>query len=82
MKLVRRMFPDLKTTRFRNSADFYSLFMIVWRSQPPFRAHTGETAELLMKHQWRDGFGINSGSKQPSAQRLYADTCSPFRRHG
>ena len=28
--LVRRMFPDLKVTRFRNTAEFYSLFMLIW----------------------------------------------------
>jgi hypothetical protein len=27
---VRRMFPELHQTRFRNSAEFYSLFMLVW----------------------------------------------------
>jgi len=27
---LKRMFPDLRTTRFRNSVDFYSLFMVVW----------------------------------------------------
>ena len=30
MNLVRRVFPEIKTTRFRNSADFYSLFMLMW----------------------------------------------------
>lgn len=30
MNLVRKMFPDLKQTRFRNSAEFYSLFLLVW----------------------------------------------------
>jgi hypothetical protein len=28
--LMRRMFPDLRQTRFRNTAEFYSLFMLVW----------------------------------------------------
>jgi hypothetical protein len=27
---LRKMFPDLRTTRFRNSAEFYSLVMLVW----------------------------------------------------
>lgn len=27
---LRRMFPDLKQTRFRNTAEFYSLFLLVW----------------------------------------------------
>jgi len=30
LNLVKKVFPDLKTTRFANSADFYSLFMFVW----------------------------------------------------
>lgn len=30
LNTLRRMFPDLRTTRFRNSVDFYSLFMLVW----------------------------------------------------
>jgi 5-methylcytosine-specific restriction endonuclease McrA len=27
---VRRMFPDLRQTRLRNSAEFYTLFLLVW----------------------------------------------------
>lgn len=30
IRLVRRMFPDLHQTRLRNSAEFYSLFLLVW----------------------------------------------------
>ncbi len=30
LNTFKRMFPDLRTTRFRNSVDFYSLFMTVW----------------------------------------------------
>lgn len=30
LNLVRRMFPELKQTRFVNSAEFYTLFMLVW----------------------------------------------------
>ena len=28
--LLRRMFPELRATRFRNTAEFYSLFLLVW----------------------------------------------------
>jgi hypothetical protein len=28
--LVRRMFTELKVTRFHNTAEFYSLFMLIW----------------------------------------------------
>ena len=30
MTMVKRMFPNLKSTRFRNMAEFYTLFMVVW----------------------------------------------------
>jgi hypothetical protein len=30
MRLVKRMFPDLRQTRFHNTAEFYSLFLLVW----------------------------------------------------
>jgi len=32
-RLMRRMFPDIRQTRFRNSAEFYSLFLLVWEMQ-------------------------------------------------
>lgn len=31
MRLIRRMFPELRQTRFRNSAEFYTLFLLVWQ---------------------------------------------------
>ncbi|GAB4407506.1 MAG: hypothetical protein OHK0032_02850 [Thermodesulfovibrionales bacterium] len=30
LNLIKRMFPDIRTTRFANSADFYSLFVFIW----------------------------------------------------
>jgi len=30
INMVRRMFPDIRETRFRNTVDYYSLFMLVW----------------------------------------------------
>lgn len=30
LNLVTKIFPDIKTTRFANSADFYSLFVYLW----------------------------------------------------
>lgn len=30
MNRLKKMFPELKQTRFRNSAEFYSLFLLVW----------------------------------------------------
>ena len=28
--IIKRLFPDLRSTRFRNSSEFYSLFMVIW----------------------------------------------------
>ena len=33
MGRVQKMFPRLRETRFRNSVDFYSLFMIIWEME-------------------------------------------------
>lgn len=30
MNLLKKMFPDLRSTRFRNIAELYTLFMVVW----------------------------------------------------
>jgi len=30
LNLVKKVFPDIKTTRFANSADFYTLFVFLW----------------------------------------------------
>ena len=30
LSVLRRMFPRLKETRFRNTAEFYSLFILIW----------------------------------------------------
>ncbi len=30
MNLMKKMFPDLRSTRFHNIAEFYTLFMVVW----------------------------------------------------
>jgi hypothetical protein len=33
LNLLRRMFPELAKIRFRNSAEFYSLFLLVWEME-------------------------------------------------
>jgi hypothetical protein len=30
LRIVKRLFPNLRETRFRNSAEFYSLFLLIW----------------------------------------------------
>jgi hypothetical protein len=81
MNLVRRMFPDLKTTRFKNSADFYSLFLIIWEMRSRQfvlnDSKRNKTAVLLLK---RLSNGVDELREQlrrakpaKSGQRLYSD---------
>jgi hypothetical protein len=30
LNTIKKMFPEIRTTRFANSADFYSLFVLIW----------------------------------------------------
>jgi len=31
LRAVRQVFPNLKSTRFKNSAEFYTLFLVLWK---------------------------------------------------
>lgn len=81
MNLLKRMFPELKATRFRNSAEFYSLFMMVWEMHNRkfvLNDHKrNRTAGLLLK---RLSNGVDELREQlrrvkpaKSSQRLYSD---------
>jgi Protein of unknown function DUF262/HNH endonuclease len=40
LNLLKRMFPELRQTRFHNSAEFYTLFLLVWQmSRDKFVLH-------------------------------------------
>lgn len=81
MNMVRRMFPELRSTRFHNSAEFYSLVMLVWEMK---HLHfvlddrkRNQVAERLLR---RLSLGVDQlrdrlRKAQPAAggQRLYAD---------
>jgi len=81
MNRMRRMFPDLRTTRFRNSADFYSLFMVVWEMRNrrfvlSDRRRNRRAALLLTRlsngvDELRDQ--LRRAKPATSRQRLYAD---------
>ena len=78
---IRKIFPDLKTTRFRNSADFYSLFMITWdmrqRHLVVSDKKRNRTAFLLLKalsngvDELRDQ--LRRAKPAKPGQRLYSD---------
>ena len=79
--LIRRMFPDLKHTRFRNSAEFYSLFLLVWEMDRERFILTDRKRSRLAFRILRDlSTGVDQlrdqlRKVQPAkpAQRLYAD---------
>lgn len=78
---VKRMFPDIRSTRFRNSAEFYSLVMLVWEMKRDGFVLTdkkrNKMAERLLR---RLSTGVDELRErlrkvQPvkSSQRIYSD---------
>jgi len=53
LNIVKKMLPDLRSTRFSNSAEFYSLFMLVWEmDRDNFilnNANRNKQAQILLK---------------------------------
>jgi hypothetical protein len=53
LRAVRKLFPELRQLRFRNSADFYSLFLLVWEMRAAGLAlndrKRGRIAERLLR---------------------------------
>ena len=78
---LKKMFPELKQTRFHNSAEFYSLFLLVWEmNQEGFiltdRKRNQIASALLRKlskgvDELREG--IRKLKPPKLSQRLYAD---------
>lgn len=50
MNMVRKKFPRLRETRLRNSAEFYSLFMLIWQMRQAHLALTDRRADELANH--------------------------------
>lgn len=50
MNLVRKKFPKLRETRFRHTADFYSLFMVLWEMRHDGFALRDRHADRLANH--------------------------------
>jgi hypothetical protein len=82
MTLVKRMFPDLKQTRFHNTAEFYTLFMLVWEMshEEDFVLHDKRRNRIAFALLRRlstevDELRIQLRKARPAkpAQRLYAD---------
>lgn len=81
LNLLKRMFPELKQTRFHNSAEFYTLFLLVWemRNENYVLSDRGRNRvafELLRKlstgvDQLREQLKRASIGRPP--QRLYSD---------
>lgn len=74
---VLRMFPKLRETRLRNSADFYSLFMFVWALEKggailTDRRRNGQAQDLLT---W-----LSTGVDLVRAQQRKAEGAKPDQR--
>jgi len=81
MNRLKKMFPELKQTRFRNSAEFYSLFLLIWEMGKEGFVLTdrkrNKIATVLLRKLSRGVDELREGIrklKPPKAsQRLYAD---------
>lgn len=79
--LVRRMFPELRTTRFHNTVEYYSLFLIVWEmDQAKFVLTDRRTNRIAFELLRKLSTGVDELRTQlrravtaKPAQRLYAD---------
>lgn len=81
INLLKRMFPDLKQTRLHNSAEFYTLFLLVWEMDKEKFVLTEKRRnrvafELLRKlstgvDELRDS--LRKAIPAKPAQRLYSD---------
>ncbi|MBV6402423.1 MAG: hypothetical protein CNIPEHKO_02735 [Anaerolineales bacterium] len=53
LNIIKKMFPELRSTRFANSAEFYSLFMLIWEmDQDKFilnNSRKNKQAQILLK---------------------------------
>ncbi|HSV98792.1 MAG TPA: DUF262 domain-containing protein [Sedimentisphaerales bacterium] len=81
LNLMKKTFPDIRTTRFANSADFYSLFVLVWEMDQEGcilsdARRNGQAQRLLI---WlSSGVGVVRQQQRTVAgatedQRLFAD---------
>jgi hypothetical protein len=78
---LKKMFPELKQTRFRNSAEFYSLFLLVWEMDKEsfvLTDHKRNTIATLLLRKLSKGVdelreGIRKLNPPKASQRLYAD---------
>lgn len=78
---LKKMFPDLKQTRFHNSAEFYSLFLLVWEMNKEEFVLTDRkrnTIAFALLRKLSKGVdelreGIRKLKPPKISQRLYAD---------
>jgi hypothetical protein len=81
MRLLRGMFHDLRQTRFHNSAEFYSLFLLVWEMDRERLVLADKGRNRLAYAMLRrlstgvDELRVQLRSARPAktAQKLYAD---------
>jgi hypothetical protein len=81
LQAIKLMFPDLRSTRFRNSAEFYSLFLVVWHlGQQKLLLNDRQRNNVAMKMLQRFSDGVDEVRLQQRAsegarpdQRLFVD---------
>lgn len=81
LRAIYRMFPDLRSTRFHNISEFYTLFMVVWdMNQQKLVLNNRKLNDIAMKLLIRFSNGVDEVREQQRLakgsnqnQRMYAD---------
>jgi hypothetical protein len=81
LRAIKVMFPDLRSTRFRNSAEFYSLFLVIWEmNQQNLLLNDRQRNIIAMKMLQRFSNGVDEVRLQQRAsegarqdQRIFVD---------
>jgi hypothetical protein len=81
MNLLKRMFPDIRQTRFHNTVEFYTLFLVVWEmNRENFVLHEQRRNHIAFALLKKLSNGVDELKEQlkkatpaKPAQRLYSD---------
>jgi hypothetical protein len=78
---IKRMFPELRTTRFRNMSEFYSLFLVVWELEQQkliLKDHSRNSVAMSILQKFSNGVDSvrerqRNAEGAKSSERLFAD---------
>jgi hypothetical protein len=84
MNMVRKKFPRIVDARLRNSAEFYSLFMLLWRMRQSRLVLKDRRADQMANHLLSTGVDslrahLRRASLPKNQDEVFRSICSPSR---